>query len=287
MISVSTTAEMLEALQSAREVTFAAYFLKPGPVADGLLRAARRGAAVTVRADGDLYGDCRSKMAGSRAVLDALRRAGADARLAHRSDRDGPGLHMKAAVCDGVAFLDDCNWDRGGDTVVRDDSPSHVRAIREAMLQRDGGRHRTLSLSKTGALYAERRVLGARPRPREVRVETEDLGGSPVSQRLRGLIAKGVRCRVLVSERAFKQYAGTHKAALSLQKAGADVRTVPASEKMAVAGARCWIGSANATSTHPNGRDVDWALTTADARFARELKHRFDAHWRESQPLSP
>lgn len=286
MISVSSTAEMLGALQRAREVTFAAYFLKPGPVADGLLRAARRGAAVKVRADGELYGDCRSKMPGSRALLDALHKAGADARLVHRSDRDGPGLHIKAVVCDGVAFLDDCNWNRGGDTVVRDDSPSHVRAIRDAMLQRDGGRHRTLALSKACALYAEARVLGARPHPREVRVETEDLGGSPVSQRLRDLIAKGVRCRVLVSERAFKQYAGTHEAALSLQKAGADVRMIPASEKIAVAGAHGWIGSANATSTHPNGRDVDWSITTADARFTRELKHRFDAHWRESQPLS-
>lgn len=286
MISVSSTAQMLEALRAARKVTFSAYFLKRGRVADGLEQAAKRGADVEVRADGAPYGDCRGKMPESRAVMRALRKARADAAFVHASEGDGPALHIKAVVCDRVAFLDDCNWSRGGDTVVRDDTPSHVRAIREAVLQRAGRTAGTLALSKTDALHAEARMLAMRPHSREVEVETEGLSASPVSHELRDLIGKGILCRVLVSERAFKHYPATHAAALSLQKAGADVRTVAVSEKIAIAGTHAWIGSANATSTYPNAGDVDWSLTTKDAHLAAVLKHRFDAHWRESKPLS-
>lgn len=285
MISVSSTAEMLEALRTAREVTFSAYLLRPGPVADGLKQAARRGADVQVRADGNLYGDCAARTPESRKVLRELRTAGVHALFVHCGKDGGPGLHMKAVVCDGVAFLDDCNWGRGGDTIVRDDTPSHVRAIREAALRRDARSIGVLAMNKFDALGAEARVLHGRRHVREIDVETEDLGGSPASHALRALIAKGIACRVLVSERAFNTYPGTHKAALSLRKAGADVRTVPASEKIAIAGSRAWIGSANATSTHYNGRDVDWSLTCKNAAVVRALKHRFNAHWRESAAL--
>jgi hypothetical protein len=247
---------MLDAMKTARRVTFCAYFLKPGPVERSLEDAARHGAEVHVRADGDLYGDCKAKMPASRAAIRALQRLHADAAFVHTSDDDAPGLHMKAAVCDGVAFLDDCNWSRGGDTVIRDDKPSHVRAICSAILERAAPPAGGLCLTKASALDAERRML------------------------------QHPRCRVLVSERSFKSHRATHDAAVSLQKAGVDVRIAKASEKLAVAGERGWVGSANATTSNFNGADIDWSLTTNDARTVRALKRRFDARWRDAAAVA-
>jgi hypothetical protein len=276
---------MLDAMKTARRVTFCAYFLKPGPVERSLEDAARHGAEVHVRADGDLYGDCKAKMPASRAAIRALQRLHADAAFVHTSDDDAPGLHMKAAVCDGVAFLDDCNWSRGGDTVIRDDKPSHVRAICSAILERAAPPAGGLCLTKASALDAERRML-QHPRCRQVDVQTEDIGRGEVSKQLRELAARHVRCRVLVSERSFKSHRATHDAAVSLQKAGVDVRIAKASEKLAVAGERGWVGSANATTSNFNGADIDWSLTTNDARTVRALKRRFDARWRDAAAVA-
>jgi hypothetical protein len=52
-----------------------------------------------------------------------------------------------------------------------------------------------------------------------------------------------------------------------------------------VAGTHAWIGSANASSTHPNPDAVDWSLTTPDARVVRGLRARFNQHWRASSVL--
>jgi len=286
MISVSSTAQMLGALRTARDVTFAAYFLKGGTIVEGLKQAAKRGAHVQVRLDGALYGGTARWSAESHKSARTLRRYGADVTFLHLRKHDGPGLHIKAAVCDGAAFLDDCNWARGGDTVMRDDTPAHVRAIRAAVLQREGSGIGGLALTKDAALKAESHVLRRRSRSGTVEVETEELGASKVSQALRDLLAHHVHCRVLVSEWAVKNANHrTQDAALSLEKAGAEVRMAKTSEKIAVAGACAWIGSANATSPYFNGGDIDWSLTTADPYIIRGLKSHFANHWRASLPI--
>lgn len=277
---------MLAALRTARNVTFAAYFLKRGAVAEGLKAAAQRGAHVEVRLDGTLYGGTARWTSESREVARTLRHAGADVRFVHRGKHDDPGLHIKAAVCDGSAFLDDCNWAQGGDTVVRDDTRSHVRAIRDAVLQGEGRGIGALALRKYGALAAESGTLESRSHARMVEIETEELGNSAVSHALRDLLAHHVQCRVLVSEWAFENSNHhTRDAALSLEKAGADVRMVKASEKLAIAGTHAWIGSANATTPRLNGSDIDWSLATTDARVVGALKSHFNAHWRASNPI--
>lgn len=284
MPCLASTARMLCALRSARSVTFSAYVLRPGPVERALEAAAGRGARVQVRLDGYLWGGSRAMAEANRDVVRALRRAGADARLVHLADADGPGLHMKAAVCDGRAFLDDCNWNMTGDTVVRDDTPADVRAIRNAALQRDVPMAGNLRLTKADALAGEAAVL--RAHVKKAVVETEALHSSSISSALRKLAQAGAHCRLLVSEREAAHDKQTQRMMASLKKAGVDVRTVRSSEKLAVAGAsRAWVGSADATSTYYDGDRIDWGLGTRAPHLVRALQARFNSHWKSAKPL--
>lgn len=286
MIAASSTGAMLDALRSAHRVTFSTWFLHDGPVERALVAAAERGARVQVRLDGFLYGGTRAMMEGNRAAVRALRAAGADAKIVHRTG-DGPALHMKAAVCDRVAFLDDCNWNGAQDTVLRDDNPRHVRAIRQAAGWHDCIKAGTLSLTKADALDDERRVLSSTANCREADVESEVLHPSGVTSALRALAARGVRCRVLVSARAFASDPATRATVRSLQHAGIGVHAARSSEKLAVLGEkRAWIGSAQATSTYRDADEIDWSLHGSDSRFVRLVHARFNAHWRDSKPLT-
>jgi phosphatidylserine/phosphatidylglycerophosphate/cardiolipin synthase-like enzyme len=277
---------MLAALKKAHKVTFSSYFLKPGAVEDGLIAAAKRHADVQVRLDGNLYGGSRVRERDNRAAVAALEKAGAHVKLVHLNDNDGPAMHIKAAVCDGAAFLDDCNWTRGRDAIVRDDTRSHVRAVRDAILGRTAARAGHLSLTKIDSLRAEAVALRTRP-SREVDVETEYLGASTqVSSVLHALLAKHVRCRVLVSERAFNESSNTAAQARKLAQAGADVRVVAASDKLAVSGSHAWIGSANATSPFPRPGDLEWSLSSTDPHLVHALRARFMAHWRQARAIA-
>jgi phosphatidylserine/phosphatidylglycerophosphate/cardiolipin synthase-like enzyme len=283
MVSLSSTADMLRAVRSARNITFSAYVLRPGPVEQALEAAAKRGAHVRVRLDGYLWGGTKSMSASNRQSVRALRAAGADARLVHREDGDGPGLHIKAAVCDGVAFLDDCNWNLAGDTVLRDTAQSHVSAVRRAALQRDVAPAGSLSLTKADALQSEAAAL-ERARSKNLEVETESLHVSAVSGALRRLAQQGMRCRVLVSERALRSDRKMQREIASLERAGVDVRATRSSEKFAIAGDRVCIGSADATSTNHDADRIEWCIRTAKPSIVRELKARFAERWRASTP---
>jgi HKD family nuclease len=118
-----------------------------------------------------------------------------------------------------------------------------------------------------------------------VDLETEELGSSVVSKTLRQLASAGVRCRVLVSERAYKGQAATHTAAVSLQKAGVDVRTVRSSEKFETDGDRVWIGSTNATSPHFDADCIEWSLTSSNKYIAHAVQARFNANWQHAKPV--
>lgn len=271
---------MLAALRSARTVTFSSYLLRPGPVEQALGAAAERGADVKVHLDGYLWGGTPAMTQANRHAVEALRRAGADVQVVHRSDGDGPGLHLKAAVCDGIAYLDDCNWNMSGDTVVRDDARSHVRAIRKAALAQDVAPAGALALTKADALAAESAVLGHAARRDELDVETEALHRSPISGALRKLAKAGVRCRLLVSARAVRSDEQTRASVASLKNAGVEVRVVRSSEKLAICGtSHAWVGSADATSTYYDGDRIDWGLRSDTPSIVRGLKARFNAHW--------
>ena len=283
MIRPSSTAGMLAALRSARRVTFAAYVLHPGPVEAALAAAARRGARVSVRLDGYLWGGTPAMARENREAIQTLRRAHADARLVHRRDGDGPGLHVKAAVCDGTAFLDDCNWNLSGDTVVRDDCASHVRAVRAAALGRESAPAGVMRFDKAGALEQLAQVLH-RASSGTVCFESEWLHPCAVSGALRELAARSIACRVLVSARAAKSDAKTQREIASLERAGVQVRATASGEKIALAAGRGWVGSADATSAYADGDRIEWSLATSDSRILGTLRAHFNAHWRASTP---
>jgi phosphatidylserine/phosphatidylglycerophosphate/cardiolipin synthase-like enzyme len=273
---------MLAALKSARRIDFCSYFLPSRRVEQALEAAARRGAEVHVHLEGRLFHGTATMKARNRDALRRLRAAHADARCVDRTASTGPELHMKAAVCDGVAYLDDCNWN-ADDAVIRDDRAGDVRAIRNAADYASFGGRPALALNKRRALELEAAVL-LRSHAKHIDVETESLQSSAVSSALRTLAGKGVTCRLLVSTYELRQMRPT---LASLEEIGVQVRAVSASEKLAIADhARAWIGSANATSPYYNGDCIDWGLRTTDAHIVRSLQSRFNANWRHARSVA-
>jgi len=273
---------MLQAMSAARSVTFSAYVLWPGRVEQALKDAVRRGAHVTVRLNGYFYKGSEEMLRDNRNAFRLLRGLGADVQIVHRSDTDGACLHAKAAVCDGVAFLDDRNWLDSGDTVLRDDGPAAVRAIRNAASYRSG-HCRGVQLDKGSALKSESGLLRTSQRDR-VDVAAEAIGFWNVYGALKNLADAGAKPRLLISKD------GLHKkylhAARLLEKAGVRVRVAATREKFAVVdGTRAWLGSANPTSAYRDANQVEWGVRTRDSSIVKALESHFNAQWRAAAPL--
>ncbi len=283
MVAPSSTARMLESMRTARSVTFSAYVLWPGKIEQALAHAADRGARVTVRLNGyfGAHAGTAAMLRDNQRAVRALRRAGADARIVHRSRSDGPALHLKAAVCDAVAFLDDRNWAGSCNTVVCDEKPADVRAIRTAAAY--GSAHcRQVQLDKRSALKSEATLLRT-SRGDRVEVVTESIGYSSVYNALKILAQSSVKPRLLISRQDLRT--DLHQAQC-LEDAGVRVRVASGCEKFAVtAGHGCWTGSANATSPYYNGDQIDWGARTGDARMVQMLRTRFNAQWHASAAL--
>lgn len=280
MISLITEKQVVAAIRSAQSVLLTAYALRPGRVLDSLEGAARDGARVTVRLEGRPYGDSAGELiADNRRAVKALRRLGADAKLVDTNSRSGPSLHMKAAVCDGVAYLDDRNWPDGGDTIVRDDFRTDVAAIEAASLRKPPVRSKEFWTDKAQALAAERRLLDSATHAKRVDVESESFGsGSGTYGALKRLARSGVPCRLIVALRDLN--ARSERALDSLAQAGVAVRVSSSDEKMAIVdGTRAWIGSANSTSSYVNGDQIDWGLRTDAPDVLKHLRRRFQTTW--------
>lgn len=274
-------------MRSARSILLTAYTLRRGRMLDSLEDAARRGARVTVRLEGRLYGDTTGALAANNTrVARELRRLGADAKVIDTNARNGPSLHMKAAVCDGVAYLDDRNWPDDGDTIVRDDFQADVSAIRSAALSGRSIRTPELSTNKRDALWSERRLLESAHNAKRVYVESESFGaGSGVYGELRTLAESGVPCRLIVSRRDLSPK--SKRALAALAQAGVAVRVSDSDEKMAIVdGKRAWLGSANATSPYANGDQIDWGLRTNAPTVLRHLSRRFSETWRAASTFT-
>ncbi len=254
VISLSSQKQVSRAIKNAQSVLLTAYMLRPGRMLDALEDAARRGARVTVRLEGRPYADATGELAATnRAAIKVLRRLGADAKLADTNARNGPALHMKAAICDGVAYLDDRNWPGRGDTIVRDDFRADVAAIESAALQRRADHTQEFWTNKRDALWAERRLLAGATNAKPVDVESESFGtGSGAYGALKLLARSGVACRLVVARRDLNDK--SKRALASLAQAGVAVRVSDCDEKMAIVDrTRAWTGSANATSSYANG----------------------------------
>jgi phosphatidylserine/phosphatidylglycerophosphate/cardiolipin synthase-like enzyme len=284
MVSLSSSRQAVEAIRGARSVLFSSYILFPGAALDALCEAAKAGAHVTVRLEGCLYG----KGAVRRRLLGANRRAAAELRRAgaavHLSRGAARQMHMKAAICDGAAYLDDRNWSGGaGDTIVRDGSAPHVRALRDAILTGKPYVSASFATTKRGAIASEQRLIrsaGAQSRRVDVESESFDHGGEVYSALL-DLAKRGVRCRLIVAPRV--KNPAELKDVQRLRAAGVAVRFANADEKFAVAGSRAWIGSANASCVPCNPDAVEWGLCTRARRIAAALQSTFDRTWAQAE----
>ena len=254
---LSSVPDVLTRIGGARDVAFGSYFLPQGAVRDALVAAARRGARVTVTLQADPY---RNPF-GARCNADAartLRGAGAAVSLLP-SDR--APFHLKAAVCDGVAFLDDRNWTkRGPEIVVADNDPQDVGLVRDALAGR-GGADRALATRKDVALAREVGLV-ERARGAAVIVETERVATSPLTLALRRHARTGAKTTLIVAPSRRHSAREAHAIA-QLAADGVIVRESGSSQKLALAGGAAWIGSGNATGAAGRGAaQLEWGMLT-------------------------
>lgn len=260
------------------------YTLPAGAVRAALGAAARRGASVRIRLEGHPFDDPHGSLraANARAVA-ALRAAGADAALSEA----GAPLHLKAAVVDRVAWLDDRNWAASGATLVRDDDPADVAVVAAALAGRPA-RDAHLATTKADAQALELaaiRAAGFGP----LAVATESFGAGAVSHALLERARSGRPARLLVARREAGSAAGGRERSLlrHLAAAGVEVRIGDAAEKLAVGEREGWIGSANATyADGAFGGERDWGLITRERDAVDGLRSAFEREWRAARPQS-
>ncbi|MBV9718880.1 MAG: hypothetical protein JOZ77_06150 [Candidatus Eremiobacteraeota bacterium] len=261
MLALSSSAELLQALARAARIDVEAYTLS-GPVLRAVETAARRGAHVAVHLEETPY-NAGHLATENRKVASQLRRAGANAALEHP-------LHAKEIVTDGTLYLDEKNW-RPGDLILRDDDAADASTIPQI---------------KHEALEYERRLLDGARRDDEVIVESESFGCcNAVYSELKTMGADAPR--LLVCERELRGNRRELAILEALTAKGVRVRVCSDSEKLAVAGDRAWLGSANATLAAPAADGPDWGLCTGDADIVRAVRARLESEWRRAHELAP
>ncbi len=269
---------MVARIRSAHDVAFGTYFLRPGRVADALIAAAKHGAGVTVTMQHDPYGggadDDRPKL--NEAVAERLRDAGARVTLL---DRDATAFHAKAAVVDGVAYLDDRNWTASGHEVVIADSNAEDAALVRAAIDGHGGKDDALATRKDEALKREAQLLTSSLDAPAI-VESETIGNGPLTHALRVRGDAGAPTTLIVRHAKHRSTA-ERKAIRALRDHGVRVLTNGSNEKLALVGGSAWIGSANGTGWHHTGKDgksvstgdqVEWGLVTHEAELVDAVR---------------
>lgn len=276
-------AAFVSVLEAAGSVRLSAYVLNSGgAVARALESAADRGARVDVTLDGAPYRAPPGVARANAGTAAALVRHGA---CVHVTARDEPAMHLKAAVVDGTAYLDDRNWSNGDrDTIVSLDEPADVAAVASALAGRPVSTA-TLATEKADALALEASTIYDAPGDR-IDVETESFGATVVSKALAFRAAHGTEVRLLVSKAELDAPAADRERRLiaNLQKAGVAVATTTNTEKLCSAGDEVWIGSANATfSPVPS---LDWGLRTRDPAIVAGVERAFERNWASARAPS-
>jgi hypothetical protein len=287
MITTTDTREFVRAVACAHRIAFSAYHLTPGgPVRAALIDAARHGADVAIGLEADPYGgDGAEQGRDNAATVAAVNAAGGHAQLVGGAGQ--PPWHLKAAVVDGVAYLDDRNWAADGkETILRDTDADDV-AVVERTLAGTPGRDGHLRTTKHDAVALESEVIrGAGSTP--VAVETESFGLGAIYADLLHRAQAHQPTRLLVSNLELGEpTSGREQDALArLAAAGVEVRAVGNDEKIAVAGGQAWVGSANATYANgPAGEQVDWGLATRVPALVDDLRAAFERNWNAAVPV--
>src|SRR5208282_4925405 len=150
-VRLSGTDELYAAIGSARSISLASYILYPGRLVEALEAAGDRGAEVSVRVEINPLDPSGSLAATNLKVAEELR--------AHRVAVELTQTHLKAAVIDGEAFLDDRNWaEHGPSTLIADSDPDDVGVIR-AGIEGKAASDAHLWTRKGDALDAEAKLL--------------------------------------------------------------------------------------------------------------------------------
>jgi len=282
-ITLSSRDAFAAALATGNDIALCAYTLAPGgTVVRALEVAGDRGARVAVRLAGrPTFGHGRAP--GDATGLAAMLRAH---HVAVETEATGaPPAHLKAAVIDNEAFLDDRNWATSGhETIVRDDDAGDVAAVRAAIF---GQRApcADIAFEKEAALALEVATIRAAPGDR-IDVATESFGGCEMSAALVSRARAGTHVRLEVTARALAADASgrEHTVIANLVAAGAEVRAVASNEKFAIAGETAWLGSANAT--YSPGPMSDWGAVTRDPAIEADLATTFEDAWARGTPVA-
>jgi hypothetical protein len=290
MIVLTTAAGFVQTLASARNVALTAYTLRPGAVLDALEAAAKRGATVSVRLERDPLDDAAGSLhRANAAAIAALRAAGATA------EATGPGepvLHLKAAVVDGTAFLDDRNWAGGAERILRDTDADDLAAVTAAVAGRPGADGH-LATTKSGAQRLEADVIaGAGSGP--LLVESESFGNGTIYNALLHRAKAHEPTRLIVAGREVAERGNrterahlAHLAALGVEVRVGNPRHGDLDEKLAVADRDAWFGSANATYARgADGAQRDWGLATRQPDIGDALRAAFERNWSAARPLA-
>jgi hypothetical protein len=291
MIALDTAAGFVRTLENARSVALTAYTLREGRVLDALVAAAQRGAEVRVRLERDPLDDAAGTLhAANAATIGALRAAGASAEVTEPGE---PVLHLKAAVVDGVAWLDDRNWASGGaERIIRDTDADDVAAVTSAVAEGPGADGH-LATNKSGAQQLEGDVI-ARAGSAPLVVESESFGNGTIYNALLHRAQAHLPTRLIVAGREVAEAGNrtershlAHLAALGVAVRVGDPKRGDLDEKLAVAGADGWVGSANATYARGDaGAQRDWGLATREPGIVDGLRSAFARNWLAARPLA-
>jgi hypothetical protein len=290
MIALETATGFIRTLDNARAIALTAYTLREGGVLDALVGAARRGAEVRVRIEGDPLDDAAGSLhAANAAAVAALRAAGASAEVTKLGE---PVLHLKAAVVDGVAWLDDRNWATGGaERILRDTDADDVAAVTSAVVGGPGADGH-LATTKAGALRLEAGLIG-RAGAAPLAVESESFGNGTIYNALLHRAQAHLPTRLIVAGREVAE-AGNHTershlahlAALGVEVRVGEPKRGDLDEKLAVTGADGWVGSANATyARDAAGAQRDWGMATREPTIVDGLRSAFERNWSAARPL--
>ena len=288
-LTLSSRPRLLDAIRVASDISLGAYVLSGGGMLDALASAAARGARVRViLAAGDSVppGDIARV---NEDAANRLRAAGATVEFAGSQPGRCAALHAKMALVDGAAYLDDCNWTASaGDTILRDDRPADLAAVRDA-LEHDAGDapSEDFATRKRDALASEAALLHGAAGD-EVAIESESFGyDNAVYREMERLAAGGVHPRLLVSQRDLSGNRRERSALEKLAAAGVRVRvTTESNEKFALGSGAAWLGSANASADWIRPDQLDWGARTSDGAIVAHLRSNFERRWSRATVLA-
>jgi hypothetical protein len=234
-----------------------------------LVTAAHEGARVDVVLPRAPWPDPRGALARlNPATARDLRAAGVHVRLVR--DDDHTTFHLKAAVCDDVAYLDDRNWTgTGRGLIVADDDPGAVKLVRDTLRGRGGGVADGIATRKDAAQQLEIDLI-AQAGDAPVTVESESIGAGALTAALAAHARAGAPTTLIVNG---AESGHARRLLADLRGAGVAVRKGGSNEKLALVGTRAWVGSANATFAGKDyGAQLDWGTVTADAALVAAVQ---------------